>query len=438
MKPIFSLQKIFIVLAEFMSLFPNLEIDQSIDNLDFVYGTNHYNGISYSSALIPPSIDTIYLLSDHTSILAGKLTKIYYWPITNEYKADWDNYNDTIEGKLEIREGGDIFQIVDLTEYVIQYDGNNQSNTTVLYLKDEAIDARKKYENMKNKYRDDLYSYYKKLNEYNLLYQEALEKLQYGLITPDQLPIEPSPPDNFSLFSTDLLYGFPVNLPVGEYEVSLRLEDGSIQVDSNKKLVVFESLANGIGYEISNEKRWNLPDKSLYQNEVIYGLENDVYYIKPFQQNLYNERYYTCMNNPQNKTARDDRTIWVPIQSVDNVFLTVIKQQGIDKLNIQQYYVKQILGSKLGYEIIPFEPESMTSPTFTGFEVILNDSLIYKIKLMDGEGNVLPGSLREIRVLHSDRLWLIYIISALPLVFGIIVLIARRKEVRNIKVTGVG
>lgn len=438
MKQIFSLQKIFIVLAELISVFPNLEIDQSIDNLDFVYGTNHYNGITYSSALIPPSVDTIYLLSDHTSILVGKLTEIYYWPITNEYKADWDKYNYTVEGKLEISKGGDIFLSVDLTEYVIQCDGNDQNNTTVLYLKDEAIDARNNYENMKNKYRDDLYSYYKKLNEYNVLYQEALEKLQSGLITQDQLPREPLPPDDFSLFSTDLLYGFPVNLPAGEYEVNLRLEDGSIQINSNKHLIVFESLASGIGYEISNEKRWNLPEKSLYQNEVIYGLENDVYYIKPVQQNLYNERYYTGMNNPQNKTARLDRKIWVPIQSVDNVVLTVIKQQGIEKVNLQQFYVKQILGSKLGYDIIPFEPESMTSPTFTGFKVTLNDSFVYKIKLLDGEGSELSGSRREIRVLNSDRVWLIYIISALPLVIGVFILIVRRKRVRNIKVTGVG
>lgn len=411
---------------------------QSEDDLDFVYGTNHYNGATFSSTLIPSNVNTVYLLAENTSIVAGRFTDIYYWPITNEFKADWDKYNIIVEGSIEILKNGKLIQSVDLTEYVIQYDANNQIDTTVLYLGEDAIAARSNYEKAQKQYRDDLYAYYQVLNEYTVRFQEALGKLQAGLITEDQLPEQPIPLPDFSLFSTDLLFGFPINLAVGDYDICLRLPDGSIQADSCKQLVVYKALADGIGYEISGEERWNLPENSLSDTETIYGLKGGSYFIKPVHQKLYNEQFYIRMNNPQNKTARADREIWVPFRSAENVTLRLVGQTLTQDISLQQYYVNQILGSKLGFNILPFDPETMTSPTFTGFKLILSDSLVYKLSLVDHQGQLLPGSEREIRIVNTNRTWLIYLMSILPLFLGIIIVFWRRRSVRDIKVVGVG
>ena len=329
MKKLSMTSRVVVVLSIIISSFiPHTIFAQTSENLDFVYGTNHYNGATYSSAFIPSSVDTQYLLADHTSIVAARFTQVYYWQVTNEYKADWDSKNIVVDGTLEVLKSNKLVQSIDLSEYIIQYDGNNKINTSRLYLGGEAIAARTNYETLQAKYRDDLHSYYQLLNNYTALYQAAFAELQKGNITEDQLPQSPTPLADFSLFSTDVLYGFPVTLPVGEYIIRLKLSDQSIQQGSIKKLVVFKDLGDGIGYSIAGEARWNLPEDTLSDSEVIYGLKGGIYYIQPVYQKLYNERYYKRMNNPQDKTARIDRTIWVPFHSAENVKMDVFEHRG--------------------------------------------------------------------------------------------------------------
>ncbi|MFH1445948.1 MAG: hypothetical protein ABIG43_00860 [Chloroflexota bacterium] len=427
-----------LIIILFSLIIPVSVTAQSIDDLDFVYGTNHYNGATYSSALVPLTVDTFYLLADKTSIVAAKFTQVYYWPITNEYKADWDSANIIVDGSLEIVKGNKVIQTVDLSEYVIQFDGNNKIDTSVLYLDSDAKVARENYETMQAKYRNDLSAYYQLLNEYTAIFQAALAELQRGNITEDQLPQAPPALDDLSLFSTGLLFGFPVNLSVGEYEIRLRLPDESVHPDSQKHLVVFDSLGEGIGYSISGEERWNLPENTSSINEVVYSLKDGTYFIQPVYQKLYNERYYTRMNNPQDTTTRTDRTLWVPFRSAEDVNLSIAGQEGITELNLQPFYVHQILGSKLGYNIIPFDPESMSQPSFTAFKIKLENSLVYSIKLKDKNGEILVGSAREVRIINTNRAWLVYLVSAFPLIIGLGAVFMRRKKIRDIKVVGVG
>jgi hypothetical protein len=411
---------------------------QAENDLDFVYGTNHYNGATYSSALVPEVVDTFYMLADNTNIVAARLTQIYYWQITNEYRADWDTANIIVEGTLEIVQGNKVLQAIDLTEYVIQFDGNNKIDTSVLYLGDEAIAARRNYETLQAQYRNDLQAYYKILNEYTALYQAALGQLQRGIISEDQLPASPIPLDDFSLFSTEVLFGFPVNLPVGDYDVRLRRPNGEIQPGSQKSLVVFDSLGEGIGYSVAGADRWNLAENTLSDSEVVYVLKDGIYFFEPVYQKLYNELYYTRLNNPQEKTARSDRNLWVPFRSAEDVSLEVEGQNGVQELSLKSFFVQQIFGSKLGFNIVPFDQQSMTKPTFIAFQVQTNDSLFYTIKLTDNNGEVLKGSEREIRVVNSGRTIMVYLISILPLFIGVSSVFSRKRKIRDIKVVGVG
>ena len=409
---------------------------QTENDLSFVYGTNHFNGATYSSAMVPPSIHNMYLLANETSMVAARFTEIYYWQITNEYKANWDKANINVDGTLEILQKDKVIQNVQRTYYVIQYDYFDKLGTIKLYLGQEAIDARKHFEDEQAQYRDDLYNYYKELNTYQQEFQKALQKLQNGEIDESQMPQPPEPLEDLSLFSTDLLQGFPVNLPQGEYTIRLRLPDGTIQPDSEKHLVVFASLQDGIGYNIAAEERWNKPEQSNDTSEVIYSIKNETLYVQPVQQKQYNQLYYERMNNPQNKTASQERTVWVPFKEMKTYTLQITCEGAPQRIPIEDYFVQQRSGAKLGYDIVPFDPQNMDKPTFTAFKVTVpdNDSVCYWVSV-DSQGTEVPKSQRELRVLNTQNSQMVYLISIFPIILGFIVSFLRRKQVRNIKVS---
>ena len=86
----------------------------------FVYGVNLFDGVQYATGFVPPAVETIYLLADHMGVLDPKLTEVYFWPITNDYRADFSSLNELVPGRLEVVQGSQVVRTVDLTEYVVQ------------------------------------------------------------------------------------------------------------------------------------------------------------------------------------------------------------------------------------------------------------------------------------------------------------------------------
>ena len=72
----------------------------------FVYGINLFDGVEYTTGFVPPSVDAVYLLADHLGVLDPKLTEVYFWPITNDYRADFTSLNELVGGRLEVARGG--------------------------------------------------------------------------------------------------------------------------------------------------------------------------------------------------------------------------------------------------------------------------------------------------------------------------------------------
>ena len=435
------IQKFFLVLLMACSVFclPQSVYAQESQELSFVYGTNHYDGAVYSSAFIPPVVDTVYLLADHLSILASRLTDVYYWPITNEYRADWDTANIIVEGQLEILRGNTVIDTVQMTEYVIQYDGLNRMDTIQLYLGEEAVRARENFEGLQAQYREDLYLYYQDMNEYRQEFQAALADLQAGLITEDELPEPPEPLQDLTLFSTNLLWGFPINLSSGNYRIHLRTNDNEVIPESVKDLVIFEHQNEGIGYDVFSEERWSVPESAKNVNDVIYTLRDQIFFIEPYHQKQYVERYYVRMNNPQDSVSRVDRMIWVSHRPAENVSLSIGTTSGGFIETLENYFVQQLAGSRLGYEIIPFDPETMNQPSFTAFRIDLQAwSNLKGIALLDQDGKIIETSQRDIHILNTDLNWLVYPLAGLPILLGLFILSRRKRKVRDVKVVGVG
>jgi hypothetical protein len=412
---------------------------QETEDLEFVYGTNHFDGAFYSSTFVPSSVDPVYLLAEHISILASRMTDVYYWPITNEYRPDWDAANVVVEGSLEIFEGPRLVETVQMTEYVLQYDAMDRLGTTQLFLGEEAIEARQAFEDAQAQYRRDLYHYYEEMNIYREEFQQALADLQAGLITEEELPIAPEPLQDLTLFSTNLLYGFPVNLPPGDYRIQLKTSEGEILPESIKKLVIFEPLNSGIGYEILSEDRWTAPEASKDSNDIIYSSKNQVFFVEPYHQKLYNQRYYTRMNNPQDTFARADRTLWVSHRPVIDASLDLSLSSGLQRLELKGFKVDQMPGSRLGYQITPFDPDAHQAPSFTAFRIdLVSHPDLFAFELRDADDQLVHQSFRKVRVLRDVNHWWIYLIGSIPLLVGLVVVAWRRQRVRDIKVIGAG
>jgi hypothetical protein len=328
-----------------------------------------------------------------------------------------------------------VVEAIEMTPYAIQYDGLNRLETLRLYLGEEAISARQNYEQLQKQYREDLFAYHQRLNVYREEFQAALADFQAGKITEEQIPERPEPLRDFTLFSTELLVGFPVELPPGSYALQLRLPDGSIQPNSQKRLVVFRPVQEGIGYEVIVEERWTAPEQSTKEEEVIYSLPAAGIYLKPFYQVQYNELFYARMNNPQDTQARQDRVVWVPFEYVEDARLLLRQAGETVELEMQDYYVRQIAGSTLGYEIVLHDPASDQAPTFRGFEVGVDAAEVH-LQLLDESGERLPYSAREVRALKTRNSNWVYGLSAIPLLIGVLVVFLRRGSVKAIKMNG--
>jgi hypothetical protein len=96
---------------------------------------------------------------------------------------------------------------------------------------------------------------------------------------------------------------------------------------------------------------------------------------------------------------------------------------------MEDYYVRQLAGSALGYEIVLHGPDSDRDVTFSGFEIFVDDPEM-QIHLLDTDGNVMPHSQREIRILQTDNSPWIYALSILPLFGGLVAILLRRRSIK--------
>jgi hypothetical protein len=409
----------------------------AIDTDEFVYAGNYYNGITYSSNFIPPKTNAIYLLANEDSILSARLTETYYWPLTNEIKASWDKQNEPVQGQLEILQNGQIISVLERTNYTIQYDANDMFGTIELYVGEEAIASRIAFEQAQLDYREALQAYNEAYNEYEAALTAFMEKVREEKLTvsEEDFPTEPQKSEDMSLYSTNLLQGFLINLPVGNYTIQFRLPDGSIQENSKKELTIFEAIQDGIGYTVFSKDRWTIDESNEEESQIIYTTKENTIFLQPYHQKQYNELYYLRMADPQETSARKDRAIWMPFSDLTDLNLLISNNKTESTISETDYYVQQTKGYTLGYDILKFDPQTMDKISFSAYGIDASYAgQVINIQATDSEGNLLPGSAREIRVINIQRTWVVYVLAVLPILLGIVFLYSRRKNVRNEKI----
>ncbi len=399
-----------------------------------VYAVTLNDLTSIRSTLIPPNVDSIYLLSDTLGIISPRETRVYYWPLTNRYLADWTTMNTLVEGELEVYQNDKLVEIFDLQDYVIQYDTANIVDSLEIFIGEEASLQYDVFKVAQQEYQQGMFDYYDERENWIEEMDALYKKLDAGEEV-DAFPMEPEQPSSFTFYSTKVLQGYPINLPEGEYSIQMKLPDGSISPESMKELVIFNERKKSVTYDVIPEERWTQPTESYNPGGVIYVTAGTKVYLQPFQGSEYRDLYYTNMNDPQDETGRYDRWMWVPQFPLSNVRMqisykgTVLKEQ-----QLQPYYVRQSSGSALSYEVIPYDPETMNQISFEGF-IIDNGEGYYELKvvLLDENGNKLIGSERTIRTINVKNGKLLYPMSAIPLVVGLVVLFFRRRKTKSLQ-----
>ena len=398
----------------------------------FVWATTVFAGVQYESTFYPPDRDTLYLLADESHVLAPRSTLVYDWPITNRLLADWLARNELVTGMLVLRDSAGQTQRLALTAYVIQFDGDAPAETLALHTGADASAQYTAFDQARQAYGAALHAQFQLEQEY----QAALTAAAQAATKGEKLPIPDGPPaplPPFTRYSTEVKQAFVLNLPVGDYTLWLERPDGSEQPTSRKRLRVFAPRRYGVGYSVMPASKWTVPEQSNDPRNAVYALPDSTFYLQPFAEFEVNELAYRRMIDAQASGLRADRYVWVHTTPYAGTTLQFFRQgQPAGEVTNQPYFVRQLPGASLGYQIEDFDPATERSPSFYGYAIgVEAGQADLRVQLADADGQPVPGSSREIRPIRAAHRRTVYAFSLLPLLIGAGVLLWRRASVNS-------
>lgn len=398
----------------------------------FVYGLNLFNGTEYSTGFVPPAVDTIYLLAGHDGVLDPKLTEVYFWPITNEYRPDFTALSELVPGRLEVARGGQVVETLDLTDYVVQFDPAAGLGTGRVFLGAAARERWGYFQAERVAYVERLRSHADALAEYSRQLEERRGRAAFDAeAAAPEPPAEPAP---FSLYSTEVGRGFALRLPVGEYTIRVRDAAGGVVPDSEKRLDVVAPRRAGVGYSVVPQERWTLPIEANDPAGVVYVAPGGVAYLRPFAEQELNALAYARLRNPQDFSAGAHRWQWVHVAPLREVALVLRDGERERRLEIEEFAVEQVPGAGLGYRVVPLDARADGGPRraadLTAFRVEAPpDRRAMQMHLVDADGRERPGSSREVVALSTVPGWQLALPTLVPLAFGLSVWLWRRDQV---------
>ena len=187
-----------------------------------------------------------------------------------------------------------------------------------------------------------------------------------------------------------------------------------------------------LGMKSSPGNRWTKREASNDPLDTIYGAGHNTLYLRAFLEDEYNEMFYNRLLDPQNR-GNPNRWIWVRTTPlVDKVLAVQRKEKAPEYIKETGYLVKQLPGARLGYEILSYIPDKYPDQkaSFKGFKVDFsegNGTGHQTIWLEDKEGRPIPKSFRKMSMVKETGIKWFYLISALPLLVGLLIFVCRRK-----------
>ena len=404
----------------------------------FVYGINAAIPGNFVGTFAPPSADGIYLLADGTSVISPRFTEIYFWPITNEFRANWSALNEPVPGVLEVVSNGGVIANLSPTDYTILYTQAGTTTTAQLFLGQAAIDADANFRARQKAFNEASSEYHQAELAWLDAVAEANARKQAGETV--TVPPEPALPEPIGIFSNGLNQGIPIDLDPGQYSIRLRDANGNIMPGSERTLNVFASRRTGVGYTVVPETRWTTPLDSPAPSDVIFGTADSTLYLEPHLAREYPARDWLLLQDPQTPQRDVGGWQWVNGERLDDHQMEIVADQDvIDRRSLTPYKVRQVPGSQLGYEVTAMDsspsatPQTSDSehPDFEAYPIQLEvTGEHFQVRLTSQEGEVMPGSTRLVRVPENPPITRLFVFPVIPLVAGAIVITRRRRGAR--------
>jgi hypothetical protein len=419
--------------------------DVPVREEQFIYSILAFNGKDYAGTFARKEADTIYLVAEVDNFITVRDVFVYFWPITQDWKTDASTLNVPFEGNLELSGREPEPERLGMTPYTY-YNIRGEYELNWKVAKEAAADAAwQHYQELMNAYWQSVSEYYENRAKYEAMLNEltiAITKMRDAGrdVTPliDTLkelkaPPEPKYPDEYIVPPVPVQKAFILNLPVGEYRIRFFTEDGRIMEGSERIIVAFEKRrTEAIGLEVIPGDKWTRPVESKTSASVLYVDGSTDLYLRPFFQQEYNDLYYEKMLKNDAK-GNPNLMKWVRIQQVPKARVEITRRFSETQLVLEEpYYVEQIKGAALGYQIVPFDPEGKhkdREPSLQAFHVPLSmDQRIIRLRVQDKDGQYLPSGERQIRVIRPGRVGFISLILALLPLIVMVVVMARRSR----------
>jgi hypothetical protein len=374
----------------------------------FVYGINATTPGEVFGTFSPPQVEEIFILAGRVSILSPRRTRVFYWPITREYRPAWSQLNEPLDGVLEIMQRGRVIRTVTSQPYTVHFEA---VGTTVgqLYVGHEAVAAEAQLLDSRDAYQQAVHDYKQAHEEWLAQVRAAQqpESAKRQLPPGTELPPEPQPPPALQTYTVGLHQGFPMALETGEYRIRTRQPDGEVVRGSERTLHVFEPRRSALGYEVIPEERWTFPEQVNALTDVILAKAGSVVYLRPRLAREYPALAYERLRNAQ--YAGDASTEWHWVAEEDDqtfadTDLEIVRDGVVvERVAKASFFVSQAFNQELGYEILPFDPltpDLTPRVDFAGYRIKLHpgrDS--FAVRLKPQAGAPYADSTRQVRVM---------------------------------------
>jgi hypothetical protein len=386
----------------------------------FVYGINAAVPTTFVGTFAPPG-DDLYLLADRVSVISPRETRISFWPITNEYRADWTMKNDPVPGTLEVLHNGAVVAELASTDYTIHFTQADGETSAEIFLGEEAVAAEEEFRARQQAFQEASNAYYDAQRAWLDAAAAANARIKAGE-EPGEIPPEPALPEPIGVFSNGLNQGFPIDLDPGAFRIRLRAPDGAIVPDSERNLTVFAARRTGVGYSVVPETRWTTPDDSFARDDVIFGAADSNLYLEPRVALEYPARAWALLQNPQTPAGGAGGWQWVSGERLADGVLEVIHDGRIaERRELTPYRVEQTPGRQLGYTVVDLSttPDDTDPPDFAAYPIALtNGGEQYQVRLVTAQGEVMAGSERQVRVAASLPVNRVFLLPLAPLAIG--------------------
>ncbi len=385
-----------------------------------------FDGSQWQETFSPQEYTTFYMLAGSDNIINPTKTKVYYWPITKEYMADYYDLNEELEGTLEVYKGNKLLAELEKQDYSFAYPKGYYGGRPELVSGESAQEAAQKYQL-------EVEAYYQRVLEYQVAMDDYRAQLDVFWENPEaykgreeEIPHEPSQPDFPVFYATEVQKGYILNLEPGTY--TLQIAD---EPETKRTVVVFSPRREGPGYDVRPSQQWTVPQNSNEIKEAIYISGKQTLYITPYNGLEVNQYKYAKLKKlPTELSGRGGelRYFWMQLDYMQDIKLEVFKDgKLIDTIDQKMWYVEQTADAALGYNIIEFDPkvQGERPPSFEGFKVELDDSGRYSFRLVDENGEVIKGSERLIRNIGPRSRFFALLLPLIPILVGTLVWIWR-------------